>query len=73
MANLQANAQSWDTIPVQPFHKKIGYGAMAAAVKALLVAPESISRNIKAYFITPPPTAPDIVKTYPVRPRLPVR
>jgi hypothetical protein len=71
MANKEGAAQSRDKIPVEPIHKKLALAAAAAAFQGLVTAAVLV-RDAKAYF-SPAPTAPDLVKTYPVRPRLPVR
>jgi hypothetical protein len=67
-----ATQQTRDKIPVLPIHKKVAFAAAAAALQGLLSGPAALVRNTKAY-ISPPPTAPDLTKTYPVRPSLPVR
>ncbi|KAH8905734.1 alpha/beta-hydrolase [Coniochaeta sp. PMI_546] len=72
MASTQGAAQTRDRIPVEPLHKKIAFAAAAAALQGLIVTPASLVRDAKAY-ISPPATAPDLIKTYPVRPRLPIR
>lgn len=72
MANTQAAVQTRDKIPTAPLYKKVAFAAAAAAVQGLLVTPAALIRDAKAY-ISPPATAPDLVKTYPARPRLPVR
>lgn len=72
MSDTQETPQTRDKIPVMPLHKKITYAATAAGLQGLFEAPKALIRDTKAY-ISPPATAPDQVKTYPVRPRLPVR
>ena len=67
-----ADTQTRDKIPVEPFHKKIAYAAAVSALQALVVAPASFIRDVKAK-ISQPSTAPDLIKTYPVRPSLHVR
>ncbi|OIW23835.1 alpha/beta-hydrolase [Coniochaeta ligniaria NRRL 30616] len=72
MADAQIAVDTRDKIPVAPLHKKIAFAAATAALQGLLITPAMLIRDAKAY-ISPPATAPDLVKTYPVRPRLPVR
>lgn len=72
MSDIQAPPRSRDKIPVLPLHKRIAFASLAAVLQNLVVPTGNLIRDVKAY-ISPPATAPDEVKTYPVRPRLPVR
>lgn len=72
MSGTQATPGSRDKIPILPLHKKVAFAAAATALQNLVVGPACMLRDAKAY-ISPPATAPDEVKTYPARPRLPIR
>jgi hypothetical protein len=69
MASTQDPAsETLDRIAVRPLVKRLQYAAAAGALQALVSA-----AAVKSYFSKPTESSPDLIKTYPVRPTLPVR
>lgn len=60
------------TIPSLPFSKRLKFRAVVMAIQTFLVAPTLFIREVMAS-LRPAATAPDLVKTYPCRRRLPNR
>jgi hypothetical protein len=69
MASTQdPESETLDRIAVRPLVKRLQYAAAAGAIHTLMAA-----AAVKSYFSKPTESSPDLVKTYPVRPTLPVR
>ncbi|KAJ7031920.1 Alpha/Beta hydrolase protein [Mycena alexandri] len=72
MAESPQSSLPSSIVQQRPLLTRLKYRVLAFALQNLIVGPSLFFRDVKAYFF-PPAIRPDIIKTYPCRPRLPVR